>query len=131
MGAMRRSAIAAAAAVSIGLGMGTGAAAAPNPDRKLVITAGCMEAGGDPFSVDVIPLGGMAFVVGDDGEPTGEKLHLLSLDLAGFDQAGHLVFEQHKSYGKRSGQTDVIFCSGSFDAGDGVLAFFDALATRR
>jgi hypothetical protein len=73
----------------------------------------------------------VAFVLDDDGEPTGAKLHLLSLDLAGFDTAGQLVFEDSMTWGARSGQLgDVVFCSGSFDGGDGVTVFFDALATR-
>jgi hypothetical protein len=43
---------------------------------------------------------------------------------------GQLGFEQHMSWGNRTGQTDVISYSGTFFAEEGIIAFFDALATR-
>ena len=127
----RRGLLVVGSIVGVSLGIASPVAGEPPIDKKLVVTAGCNEPGGELFLVNLMPLGGMAFVLDADGEPTGEKLHLLSLDLAGFDAEGQLVFELSKTWGNRTGQTDVIFCSGSFDAGDGVTAFFDALATRR
>jgi hypothetical protein len=41
-----------------------------------------------------------------------------------------LVFEDSMTWGNRTGQNDVIFCSGSFVPEPGVIAFFDVLATR-
>jgi len=108
--------------------------AAADPPTPLIITAGCHEVDdpGTTFSVDVVPRGAVAFVVDAEGARTGEMLNLLSLDLAGFtNPGGQLVFEQHKTWGNRTGQTDVIFCSGSFVPEAGIIAFFDVLATRR
>ena len=131
MRAFRHSGLVIGVVIAVGMATASPAAAAPKPDRKQVVTAGCMAPGEELFFVDVIPQGAVAFILDAAGEPTGEKLHLLSLDFAGFNTAGQLVFEEHKSYGGRTGQEDVIFCSGSFDAGDGVTVFFDVLATRR
>ena len=133
MRGLRRGLLALGLVVGVGLGAASpGAAEGPPLDKKLVVTAGCNEPGEEPFLVDLMPLGATAFVLDANGVRTGEKLHLLTLDLAGFtNPGGQLVFEQHMTWGNRSGQTDVIFCSGSFDAGGGILVFFDALATRR
>jgi hypothetical protein len=98
----------------------------------MVITAGCNEPGGETFSVDVVPRGATVFVLDAEGARTGEKLQLLSLDLAGFtDPGGQLVFEDSMTWGNRTGQPDRIFCSGSFIPEPGIIVFFDALATRR
>jgi hypothetical protein len=126
---LRRSAL--FAGLVTALGLVAAAPAAADPANQLVITAGCNEPGGETFFIDVAPRGSIAFVLDSDGERTGELLHLLSIDLAGFtNPGGQLVFEQHMTWGNRTGQTDVISCSGTFFPEPGIIAFFDALATR-
>ena len=120
------------AGFAVAVAVSTAAPAAADPADQLVITAGCNEPGGETFFVEVTPRGSTAFVIGPEGERTGEKLHLLAIDLAGFtNPGGQLVFEQHMTWGNRTGQTDVISCSGTFFPEEGIIAFFDALATRR
>ena len=108
----------------------TPAQAVPSPEIKPVITAGCQDEQGT-FSVDVIAQGAVAFVLDASGEPTGEKLYVLSLDAAAFTDEGTLLAELHKTYGERHGHGDAIFCSGSFVEEPGVTVFFDVLVTRR
>jgi hypothetical protein len=121
-------------AVIVGLvaGFAAGAPLAADAAEPLVVNAGCNEPGGETFAVDLMPRGAIAFVLDADGERTGEKLHLLSLDVAGFtNPGGQLVLEDHKTWGNRTGQRDRVFCSGSFIPEPGIIVFFDALATRR
>lgn len=123
----------AAGAVVLGLSLSavaSGAQAVPNPEKKFTVTAGCQVGEGDPFFVGLLPLGSVAFVLDESGQPTGEKLFILSLDVAGW-VGGTLVYEFHKEYGKRTGHGEQVFCTGSFVPEPGVLAFFDVLATRR
>ena len=108
----------------------TPAQAVPSPEIKPVITAGCQDEQGT-FPVDVITQGAVAFVLDASGEPTGEKLFVLSIDAAAFTDEGTLVGEFHKTYGERRGHGDPIFCSGSFVEQPGVTVFFDVLLTRR
>ena len=115
------------AVVTLGLAAADPIAAAD----KLVVTAGCNEPGGETFEVQLAPRGSIAFVLDAGGVRTGEKLHLVSLDLAGYtNPGGELVFEQHMTWGNRSGQPGRIFCSGSFIPEPGIIVFFDALAAR-
>jgi hypothetical protein len=95
------------------------------------VTVGCpADVGGFEF-VDVIPLGSIAFVLDAEGEATGEKYVVHSLDVAAFTDGGDLVFEFHKVYGQRKGHGEPFSCSGSFPVEPGVTAFFDVLVTRR
>jgi len=117
--------------VALGVaGVGSAPAqAVPSPQLKPVVTAGCQDER-ETFFVDVIAQGAVAFVLDDSGEPTGEKLFLRSIDAAAFTDEGTLVGEFHKTYGKRNGHGDPIFCSGSFVEQPGVTVFFDVLVTR-
>ena len=122
--------VAAAAVLGLGL-MAAGAApanAAPSAQLKGSITAGCFIDGETVF-VDVIPLGAVAFVLDEQGEPTGDKFFLVSLDSAAFTDEGQLVDEFNKTYGQRRGQGERFFCSGSFVPVPGITVFFDALVT--
>ena len=106
------------------------AQAVPSLEIKPVITAGCEDEQG-AFSVDVIAQGAVAFVLDASGEPTGEKLFLLSIDATAVDAEGTVVGEFSKTYGQRQGHGEPIFCSGSFVEEPGVTVFFDVLLTRR
>lgn len=108
----------------------TPAQAVPSTEIKSVITAGC-QGGQSTFSVDVIALGAIAFVLDASGEPTGEKLFVRSIDAAAFNAEGTLLGEFHKTYGQRRGHGEPIFCSGSYVEEPGVTVFFDVLVTRR
>lgn len=69
--------------------------------------------------------------LGPDGERTGEKLHLLPIDLAGFTIPAASWASNSTCPGATApGKTDVISYSGTFFAEEGIIAFFDALATR-
>ena len=113
----------------VGLGSTT-AQAVPSIEVKPVVTLGCEDEQGT-FSVDVIGQGAIAFVLDASGEPTGEKLFLLSIDATAVDDDGTPLGEFSKTYGQRRGQGEPISCSGSFVEEDGVTVSFDALVTRR
>ena len=117
-------------ALALALLGSTTAQAVPSPEIKPVITVGCQDEQGT-FSADVIAQGAVAFVLDANGEPTGEKLFVRSIDAAAFNDEGTLLGEFHKTYGQRSGHGDPIFCSGSFVEEPGVTVFFDVLVTRR
>lgn len=121
------------AATVLGLGMVvsgavTPAFAVPSAELKGSITAGC-SIDGETMFIDVIPQGAVAFVVDEQGEPTGDKYFLVSLDSAAFTDDGQLVDESHQSYGQRRGHGEQYFCSGSFVPEPGITVFFDALVT--
>jgi hypothetical protein len=113
------------------VGFGSSAAqAVPSLEVKPVVTAVCEDAQGE-FSVDVIAQGAVAFVLDASGEPTGEKLFLLSIDATAVDDEGTPLGEFHKTYGPRRGHGEPISCSGSFVEEDGVTVSFDVVVTRR
>ena len=114
----------------VGLGS-TPAQAVPSLEIKPVVTLGCEDEQGGDFSVDVIGQGAIAFVLDASGEPTGEKLFLLSIDATAVTDDGTLVGEFSKTYGQRRGHGEPISCSGSFVEEPGVTISFDALVTRR
>jgi hypothetical protein len=119
-----------AMALGIGLvGTATSAQAVPDPDNKFVVTAGCPDGAGGFVFIDVIPSGSKVFVLDEEGEPTGEKLFLRSIDLATFSDAGALLFEFNKTYGNRTGHGEAVSCSGSFVGEPGTRTFFDVLVT--
>jgi hypothetical protein len=115
----------------VGLGS-TPAQGVPSPEVMPVITATCEDEQGADFSVDVVTTpGAIVFVLDASGEPTGEKLFLLSIDAEAFSDDGTLVGEFSKTYGQRRGHGEPISCSGSFVEEDGVTVFFEVVVTRR
>jgi hypothetical protein len=112
----------------VGLGS-TAAQAVPSLEIKPVVTASCEDEQGE-FSVDVIGQGAIAFVLDASGEPTGEKLFLLSIDAEAFTD-GTSLGEFSKTYGQRRGHGEPISCSGSFVEEPGVTVFFEVVVTRR
>jgi hypothetical protein len=115
----------------VGLGS-TPAQAVPSLEIKPVVTATCEDEQGE-FSVDVIPQGAIAFVLDASGEPTGEKLFVVSIDATAVDEEGTPLGEFHKTYGQRRGHGEPISCSGSFIEENGMIVTvsFDLVATRR
>lgn len=122
-----RALVTAAAAAALVVGAVGPATAAPNPKNKDVVTVFCPDGAGGFVGLDVIATGALGFIV---DAPADDKIFLRSLDLAAFDPGGTLVFEFHKTYGKRAGHGEPLSCSGSFSSPDGITTFFDALITR-
>jgi hypothetical protein len=129
MGLRRACALILVALALVGLGS-TPAQAVPSLEIKPVVTASCEDEQGE-FSVDIIPQGAIAFVLDASGEPTGEKLFLLSVDATAVSDDGTALGEFHKTYGQRRGQGEPISCSGSFVEEPGVTVTFVVLVTRR
>jgi hypothetical protein len=126
---VRRVVLAAFLALGIA-GSGSAAQAVPvQPDS--LVTVGCADGAGGFETLSVQPRGSIAVVFDDAGVATGEKLFLLSIDAAAFSDAGQLLGEFHKTYGKRTGHGEPVSCSGSFEEGPDVTVFFDILVTRR
>ena len=122
----------AAGAIALGVGLAgfaTAAEAVPSPERKDVFTVGCPDGEGGFVDVSVIPIGAIAFELDEDGEPTGEKFFLRSIDVAVFSDAGALLFEFHKTWGNRAGHGEPFSCSGSVVEEPGTITFFDVLVT--
>lgn len=124
----------AAGAVVLGValsGIATAAQAVPSAERKDVFTVGCPDGAGGFVDVDVIPLGAIAFELDEAGEPTGAKYFVHAIDVAVFSDAGALLFEFNKTFGKRTGHGEPFSCSGSAVEEPGTITFFDVLVTRR
>lgn len=121
-----------AAATVLGLGLfAAGAApaiAAPSAQLKGNITAGC-EIEGQTAFVDLLAQGAVAFVLDAEGNRTGDKFFLVSVDSAAFNDEGELVDEVNRTYGKRRGHGEPFFCAGSFVPEPGITVFFDAQMT--
>ena len=115
----------------VGLGS-TPAQAVPSIEIKPVVTVTCEDEQGGTFSVDVVTTpGAIVFVLDANGEPTGEKLFLLSIDAEAFADDGTSLGEFSKTYGQRRGHGEPISCSGSFVEEPGVTVFFEVVVTRR
>ncbi len=115
------------ALVLVGLGSAP-AQAVPSPEERPVITLNCEG----ELSVDVIPQGAIGFVLDDaSGEPTGEKVFLLSLDATFTDEEGAVIGGFSKTYGQRRGHGEPIPCSGSVVEEDGVTVSFEVVVTQR
>lgn len=128
---LRRGVLATFLAAGILAGSVATAQAAPmKPDFPLV-TIGCADGEGGFEMLQVQPRGSIAFVFDETGAATGEKLFLRSIDAALFSDAGQLLWEYNKSYGKRSGHGEPVSCSGSFEKSPDGTVFFDILVTRR
>ena len=127
---VRRVVLAALLALGIA-GSGTAAQAVPDQPDAFIVTVGCADGEGGFETLRVQPHGSIAFVVDETGAATGEKLFLLSIDAAVFSDAGQLLGEFHKTYGKRTGHGEPVSCSGSFEEGPDATVFFDILVTRR
>ncbi|MCH8560083.1 MULTISPECIES: hypothetical protein [unclassified Nesterenkonia] len=128
---VRRGVLATFLAAGIFAGSVTAAQAAPvKPDFPL-ITVGCPDGEGGYDMLQVKPRGAVAFVFDEAGVATGEKLFIRSIDAALFSDAGQLLWEYNKAYGKRTGHGEPVSCSGSFRKGSDGTVFFDVLVTRR
>lgn len=124
----------AAGAVALGVGLSgiaAAAQAAPSAEHQDVFTVGCPDGAGGFVDVDVIPLGAIAFELDEAGEPTGARYVVHSIDVAVFSDGGALLFEFHKTYGKRTGHGEPFTCTGSVVEEPGTITFFDVLVTRR
>ncbi len=114
----------------VGLGSAP-AQAVPSLEVKPVVTAVCKDEQGE-FSVDVIPQGAIGFVLDDaSGEPTGEKLFLVSIDATFTDEEGTVIGGFSKTYGQRRGHGEPISCTASYVEEPGVTVSLDVLVTRR